>query len=339
MATYYHRGSKWCVLIRRKGMKTVSKTFPSKADARIWATKVEHDFDRGIVADIRKNARVTMGQLFDKYASATKDTKRNAPSERYALNLLKRHFGGLTLERFTRERVCEFRDRRIADGKSNSTVRNNLHLLSAVVKMAINDWGYELPYNPVRRVTKPKPGAGRDRRLEDDEEARLFDAAERHANPLLKPLIALALQTGMRLGELLALTWERISYDKREAFLPRTKNSDPRRVPLTLKSIEILRSIERKPGEERVFHTWKNVHSFQHLWQRFMKRTGIKGLRFHDLRHEAASRFAESGMDVMRIAAITGHRSLQMLKRYTHFRTKDLAKELDERLDEKPKKD
>ena len=313
-------------------MKSVAKTFPTKQDAITWARKLECDFERGIVADIRKISTVTMAELFDRYAKATQHTNRNAPAEKFGLRLLKEHFGELSLSRLTRERISEFRDLRLSQGKAPSTVRNNLHLLSAVVRTAINDWGYELPYNPVRRVSKPKVNNARDRRLEGNEEKNLLSAAACNPNPLLKPLIVLALQTAMRLGELLDLTWENINYSKREAFLPETKNSDPRHVPLTRKAIETLRSIERKQDENRVFYSWKNVHSFQHCWQRLTKRAGIKGLRFHDLRHETASRFAESGMDVMRIAAITGHRSLQMLKRYTHFRAKDLAEELDERL-------
>ena len=304
------------------------KPFATRREAEIWARRFESKYDCGIYEDYRSSERITMRQLFKRYEAETKDTKANAPCDRYMLRLLDKEFGPLPLSKLTRELVASFRDRRL-EQVSTSTVRNNLHLLSAVIKRAMNDWGYELPYNPVHRITKPKPGLGRDRRLESDEEERLLQTARTHSNPTMEPLIILAIETAMRLGELLSLKWANVSYEKREAFLPRTKNGYARRVPLSLKAVQTLQSIHREPDQKDVFTSWSGSGCFQHAWQRLTKKAGIKNLRFHDLRHEATSRFAEMGLDIMRISAITGHRSLQMLKRYTHFRIIDLARELD----------
>ncbi len=329
MATYYKRGKKWYAVVRRKGTPTAAKPFSSKREAQVWARSIESKLDTGMYVDVQGAAKTTMESLIRRYAEETANTKRNAPHEKYGLRLLSKHFGHLKLAELTRGRVAQFRNDRIEAGLAASTVRNNLHLLSAIVTKSINDWGYELPYNPVRRVSKPPVNNARDRRLEGDEEERLLAEAAKHSSKLMRPLIIVALETAMRLGELLSIEWQDINYARREIFLQRTKNGTSRKVPLSFVTMTELQSIDRDPDQPRVFHTWAHVTSFQHTWGRMLRRAGISNLRFHDLRHEAASRFAERGMDVLRIAAITGHRSMQMLKRYPHFRTLDLAAELD----------
>lgn len=329
MATIYQRSKRWHALIRRKGMAAIDRSFRTKSDAEIWARDIESKRDRGIVADITKSTKVTMEELFKRYAEATRHTKRNAPAEKYMLRMLTKRLGDFTLAGLSREAVSRFKDDRLAEGLSDATVRNNLHLLSAVIEKAMNDWGYDLPFNPVHRVSKPHGDNARDRRLEPGEEESLLAVAAQHSNPLMRPLIILAIETAMRLGELLGLEWDRVNLDKREIYLPKTKNGKIRRVPLSARAIEVLKSIERGASPQ-VFDSWAGVTSFQHAWQRLRRKAGCNDLRFHDLRHEAASRFAEGGMDIIRIAAITGHSSLQMLKRYTHFRTSELANELDQ---------
>ncbi len=329
MATYYKRGKKWYASVRRKGAPTAVKPFCSKRDAEVWARSIESKLDTGIHLDVQGAAKVSMDTLISRYADETSGIKRNAPHEKYGLRLLSEHFGHLKLAELTRSRIAKFRDHRIAAGLAASTVRNNLHLLSALITKAINDWGFELPYNPVRRVSKPAVNNARDRRLEAGEEERLLAEAAKHRSPLMKPLIIVALETAMRLGELLSIEWKDVDYARREIILQRTKNGTSRKVPLSRVAMAALQSIECNPDCSRVFGAWAQVTSFQHTWGKMLKRADISNLRFHDLRHEAASRFSERGMDVLRIAAITGHRSMQMLKRYTHFRTSDLAAELD----------
>ena len=329
MATIYKRNKKWHALIRRKGFKTTDKSFDTRKHATIWARDIEGKFDRGLLDDITRASRITMCELFNRYRSETENTKRNSRCEAYMLKMLNDRLGHLTLNRLTREVVAQFRDQRLCEGKSASTVRNNIHLLSAVVNMAITDWGYELPYNPVRRIKKPQVCNARDRRLEPGEEQRLLEVAARAKNPMVKPLIIMALETAMRIGELLSLKWGNVDLNHRQAFLPNTKNGKARNVPLSSVAIAALQTVERNEGEKRVFHWWVGPESIHNMWARLIKKAGITDLRFHDLRHEAASRLSERGMDILRISAITGHSSLQMLKRYTHFRASELAEELD----------
>lgn len=331
MATIYKRSNRWHTLIRRKGLKTTDKSFTTRRDALIWGRDIESQMDRGLVTDITRPARVTLAELFDRYETEVSPGKRNRQCESYMLRMLKDRLGHLKLAGLTRDIVAKFRDVRLAEGKSASTVRNNLHLLSAVVATAINDWGFELPYNPVHRITKPQVNNARTRRLELGEEQRLFEAADATRNPMVRHLIILALESAMRLGELLSLEWENINIEQREAFLPHTKNGKARKVPLSSVAITALNNIQRNENEKRVFYWWCGPESVHNIWARLIKNARIKDLRFHDLRHEAASRLSDRGMDILRIAAITGHSSLQMLKRYTHFRTSDLADELDKK--------
>ena len=129
----------------------------------------------------------------------------------------------------------------------------------------------------------------------------------------------------MRLGELLSLEWNNIDLRKQTALLPITKNGEQRTVPLSKKAIETLRNIPRKINDSRVFWTWLRADSFENAWRRMLSKTAIQDLRFHDLRHEACSRFFERGFNIMETAHISGHKTLQQLKRYTHLKTEDIV--------------
>ena len=129
----------------------------------------------------------------------------------------------------------------------------------------------------------------------------------------------------MRRGELLSLTWQNINVEKRTAHLPITKNGDSRTIPLSSISIRILNYLPRHMSG-RLFPI--SSEALRGVWRRTTNKLGIEDLRFHDLRHEATSRFFEKGLNVMEVAAITGHKDLGMLQRYTHLRAEDLAKKL-----------
>jgi integrase len=128
----------------------------------------------------------------------------------------------------------------------------------------------------------------------------------------------------MRLGELLALEWRNVDLDRQIAYLPHTKNGESRSVPLSTAAVEVLRWWPRSVSG-KVFPQWSRPDSFENAWRRAVERAELPDLHFHDLRHEAASRLFERGLNPMQVAAITGHKSMQMLKRYTHLRAVDLV--------------
>ena len=223
--------------------------------------------------------------------------------------------------------TTKFREDRLKE-VSSGTVLEDLGLLSAVINTGRTEWGLEnvLKTNPVSLISKPKAPRPRDRRLEAGELERLFSACPT-PNPWFRPLVLFAIETGMRRGEILSVTWENLHLDKRYVHLPDTKNGESRDVPLSPLAMELLGDLPRNIREDQVVFPF-HFEALKSSWRRACCRAGISDLRFHDLRHEATSRFFEKGLNVMEVAAITGHKDLRMLQRYTHLRAEDLALKL-----------
>ena len=189
------------------------------------------------------------------------------------------------------------------------------------------EWGYYLPANPFKLISHPNVARGRERRLTGEEERKLLEACNRSGSPMLTGIVQLAVETAMRLGELLSLTWANIDLGKRVARLQDTKNGESRTVPLSTAAVKAISALPRHISSP-FFWCWTRPDSFENTWRRAVGKAGISDLRFHDLRHEAVSRLFERDLNVMEVAAISGHRTLQMLKRYTHLKAEDLAQKL-----------
>jgi integrase len=144
----------------------------------------------------------------------------------------------------------------------------------------------------------------------------------------LRDVVLIAIETGMRQAELVGLRWELMNLDKATARLPDTKNGEDRTVPLSKAAVALL--IERKRGGAGVGAVWPGIttEAVKQAFQRARDRAGLKDFHFHDLRHEATSRFFEKGLTVMEAASVTGHKDLRMLKRYTHLDASKLALKL-----------
>ena len=183
-----------------------------------------------------------------------------------------------------------------------------------------------LSSNPVDRVKIPPPAPPRNRRLEDGEFERLEEAAKQTKNPHIWPVIVFAIETGMRRGEILGLQWEHVDLDRRIAFLPLTKNGSSREVPLSTKAAQVLARQRRRNDTPAPFPA--NPNGFMLAWDRLRSRAGLADLRFHDLRHEAISRFFELGLNMPEVAVISGHKDPRMLFRYTHLRAGSLIPKL-----------
>lgn len=210
-----------------------------------------------------------------------------------------------------------------AEGKSPNTVRLHLALLSHLFNVARTEWGMEALSNPVELVRKSRVPRGRDRRLVGDEEDRLL-AACRAMNPELATIVTIAIETAMRQGEIMGLTWDKIDLSQRCVTLEFTKNGEKRIVPLTTKATQIFRDLPRNLDGRVWTYTSEGMRA---SYNKALKHVGIDGLTFHDLRHEATSRLFDMGLNPMRVAAaITWHKNMQMLKWYTHLKAEDLVK-------------
>jgi len=325
MATLTKRGEgQWQAKVRKQGYAVQTKTFSTKARAEQWARMVESEMDRGIFISTSVAENTTLSELVDRYLKEVAPGKKSEPDIKGRAGLLKDHLGHLVLAAITPLTVKEYRDYRLEIVKGD-TVRKDLSLLSRILKLAQQEWDIYLPRgNPVNSVGMPSKGKGRDRRLQSGEEDHLLKVAREYGG-FIEDMILLALETGARRGELVNIEWSNINFIKRTVLLCDTKNGDDREIPLSTKAIKV---IKRQPRHISGFVFPICADSITRAFTRVCDRAKIKDLRFHDLRHEATSRFFEMGFETMEVSAITGHKDLSMLKRYTHLKAEDLAKKL-----------
>jgi integrase len=319
---------RWQAVVRRKGSPPLSQTFQTHENALKWARGIEGRIDVSLGTQGLSYQRITLAEAFDRYLEEVTPRKRSARREAQRIKLLRQAFGHYTFQTLGRREIATFRDKRLAAGCAGATVVKDLNTLSHVFEVARRDWGYALPENPAKLVRRPAVARGRDRRLSASEYDRLKLACAESKAPLLPHIVDLAIETGMRLGEMLSLTWPNVDTKRRVTRLDMTKNGDARIVPLSTRAVITLSTLPRHIADNRVFWAWKRPDAFENAWRRAVTRAGITDLRFHDLRHEAASRLFELGLNPMEVAAITGHKTLQMLKRYTHLKAEDLARRL-----------
>jgi Site-specific recombinase XerD len=307
--------------VRKKGYPSQSKTFRTKRDAEAWARLTESAMERGLWQNQSDADSTTLADALDRYGREVSSLKKSGKIELYRIGTLKTDkIAKLHLSRIRGADLAEYRDRRLKAGLSDSSVRLELAIISNLYTVAMKEWRMEGLRNPVLSVRKPSPGKARDRRLSPIEEKKLLG----ECTPSLKAIILFALETGMRRGEIQKLLWKDVDFTKCTAQLLDTKNGEDRFIPLSSRAIAVLKKLPRNING-KVFPGTDISHSFAAA----CKRAEIKDLRFHDLRHEATSRFFEKGLNPVQVATITGHKTLQMLKRYTHLRAEDLAKLLE----------
>ena len=327
MATIRRLRGRWQAQVRRKGIPPRAKSFDTKIDAEKWARNLETELDRcGNLPDTRLAEQMTVRTMFERYLQEITPHKRSARSEHYRIAaILKRDIAHRTLAMLTPQHIANYRDERLAT-VAPATVIRELNSLGHAIDIARKEWGVHLSQNPCRMIRRPKPPRGRDRRLQPGEEQLLLDAADSGRNPYMRPLIIVALETAMRQGELLGLTWDNVDLDRRIAHLSLTKNGDSRDVPLSTRAISVLQELKDSSGSTTVFATTKSA--VEQAWQHLRNRAGASDLHFHDLRHEAVTRLLEKGWNVIEVATVSGHKELRMLQRYSHLRAEDLVARL-----------
>lgn len=274
----------------------------------------------------RTEAEATLVKdVLQRFATEVLPTKRSEQSDKSRIKTLTAAFGDYRLASLNSTQVARFRDQRLKVVGPQSVI-HEINLLNRVLKTASMDWGIALPGGlPTAQVRKPVKPRGRDRRVTQEEITKILEIT---GSAELRTIVTLAVETGMRRGELAALTWDEINLKKQTAHLPITKTDVPRTVPLSKAAVNALKELKMKK-EGRIFSL--QAESMSQAFERACEshRANIIGIRFHDLRHEATSRLFEKGLNVMEVAAITGHKTLEMLKRYTHLKAEDLAKKLD----------
>jgi integrase len=326
MASIRQRSGKWQARVIRLGFPSETRSFDTQGDARRWARSIEAAMDRGTHKCPSKANEALLQDILRRYMVEVSPSKRGHLDEVIRIKALMRSkLAAHSLEKLTPFTVAAFRDERLKVVKAGAVIRD-LSLLSSVINHARREWGVNVS-NPCLLVKKPPTPSGRTRVLSGEEESRLLEALKPigRRNVEMLPLVKLALQTAMRRGELLALEWEHVDLPAQTAYLPSSKNGEARYVPLSCAAVALLDSIP-VPHNQRVFGIAPQTVAA--AFKRAAARAHIVGFRFHDLRHTATSRMADKLPNVIELAAVTGHRSLQMLKRYYHPNAAALAKKL-----------
>jgi len=223
-----------------------------------------------------------------------------------------------------------FKRKRGALQKTTATVNRYMQAISAVFTWAIEQRlcpkGWVHPCRGIKRLPDAKE---RVRFLDAAERTRLFAAVKESEYPRLYALTLLALKTGARRGELLALTWRNVDLDKGIATLGHTKNGDRRTLVLLPDVIEALAPFKSSDLDRYVFGSVRSKYqvptSIDSAWRDAVERAKIKNFKFHDLRHCCASYMAQAGIPLNVIAEVLGHRKLDMTKRYAHLTTQTKA--------------
>jgi integrase len=333
----------WKALVRKTGFPPQIKTFRLQRDASDWARRVEDEIVRGAYVVRATAEKTTLRHALQRYLDEVSPTKKTgARREATTANALSSALGAYSLVAITPDIVADYRDKRLATRSaktgrtlSANSVRLELALLSHVFTVAIQEWRVGLVANPVANIRKPRPPKGRDYRITAAEEARLLQECASSTNPFLKQIVVVGIETGMRKGEITNLRSQHVNLETRVAYLPDTKNGSARAVPLTQRAAAALRDAMQTPLPRLAdcdlifFGETGRPICFEEAWERARNEAGLGHLHFHDLRHEAVSRLVEAGLSDQEVSAISGHKSMQMLKRYTHLRAEDLVAKLD----------
>lgn len=317
------------VKIRMKGFPPQSATFARLTDARAWAKDIESDIRHGRHFKTFEAKRHTLAELIERYQTGILPGKKDAAQQTRQLAWWKGRLGARLLSDLEPPILAEQRDLLVAGvdrtpprPRSQATANRYLAALSHVFTTAAREYGW-MEDNPLRRVSKGKESRGRVRFLSDDERERLLTACRASNNPDLYPAVALSLATGARRMEILGLRWPQVDLSRGVITLVETKNGDCRVLPMGERVRALLRERAkvRRIGSDLVFPGRSPTRNAQlrHVWSEALETAGIEDFRWHDLRHTAASYLAMNNASLMEIAAVLGHKTLAMVKRYSHL--------------------
>ncbi len=312
-------------MVRMKGWPTRTATFDTPEEAEEWRNAVKQKQKSGkSVIKQDESEKVTLREALERYRLEITPTKRGHKEENNRIKALQKlPLSEWKLAEIGSMEIAELRDLYKSQGKAPSTIKNNIRPISNVFETARTEWGMYSLKNPVRGVKMPKDNDHRDRRISRDEITAL---SEYLSSPYLEAFLFI-IETGLRRTELCRLMRTDIDTQARIMHIRKTKNTKTRIVPLSTAALQTIRSL---PGgtDGSVFGI-RNPDTFTHNFTAACKEAGIKDLHIHDGRHEAVSRWVESGLfRDSEIMSMSGHTTLRSFLVYVQVRAEDLAKRL-----------
>lgn len=313
------RGIRWQAIIRLAGCDPLSRVFPTRQEAVEWARSEEARLQRARRLKGPVSTR-TLDDAIDLYTQTVLPGKAATTRRTDILRLAwwRQRIGELNLRDVTKPLVASIRDELRRD-MGGPTVNRYLAALSAVMTRARREWEW-IDTNPVSDVQRFRESPGRTRYFTADESERLLAAITRR-NSELRVLFLLALATGLRQSELLALTWDRVDLTRRALVVYETKNRVPRGVPIPDEVIPELRSLTRRLDSPLLFRIRTKIpwNTFRRDWEAALREAGIEGAVWHSTRHSTASHAAMSGATERELMDLLGHKTPAMARRYSHF--------------------
>ncbi len=333
MASIYKRKNRdgttcWRAVIRIKGYPSVCNHFDRKHEAEDWSQDVERKIKQGQFKFDQHNTVHTFEELAERFINdgalehhrSSKDTLRHIAywKSRLATYALVH----LTPEFIGKERQILLKTpSSVGKIRAAATANRYISALSALFTYAVKDLRW-ISENPCRNLKKLIENPGRDRVLSEAEIQKLLAACRESKSPYLYCIVLISLTTGARQGETLKLEWQDIDFKNNLASLKETKNGRPRSIYLAPEVIEELQQLykSRNPNKSLVFasRTAFGKIDIKKAWQEALKRAGIS-CRAHDMRHTFATMAAAQGATNLELATAMGHRTLEMLQRYTHL--------------------
>jgi integrase len=265
---------------------------------------------------------VSLKAMFKEYCKWSRDNRpRTAEDRARHAEVFIEFFGDVALDTITARRVEEFRQSRTAKKNSHATINRYLATLKHAYGIA-EKWGWisREAAAPVRTTSQMKEPSGRVRFLSADAEAALLPHIPRD----LRLLVDTARHSGMRLSETIGLRWSHVDINGRSITLHQTKNGEPRRVQMNTSLATLLKDLVRPiSNSEHVFvrangDAW-NRHAVTKAFARAVAAAGLDDFRYHDLRHDFATKLRKKGIGLDAIAKLLGHKSLTMASRYAHL--------------------
>jgi integrase len=350
MASIYKRKNNdgttvWRAVVRIKGYPSVSNHFERKQEADDWAAGIERQIKLGQFKFDQHNQIHTFADLTERYLNdGAIEHHRSAKDTRRHLTYWQSRFASHALVHLTPELIGSERQRLLETPtlknkkRTPSTINRYTASLSLLFSYAMKQLHW-ISENPCASLIKLKENPGRDRILTPEEINRLLTACRDSKSTYLYPIVLIAITTGARQGEILNLEWRHVDFDNKLAYLKETKNGRPRSISLSDPVLKELKKLHqtRQPLKSLVFasKTAFGRVDIKKAWQTALRIAGIEKCRAHDMRHTFATLAAAQGASNLELATAMGHRTLQMLQRYTHLDvqvTKKFSKQISEQI-------